>query len=874
MNGHLSFQKTEPDEPSTYTKAILLRDDRSLAVRRAGSTDSDGTSEGTSVDTSPEAIPDALPTVAERVSKMNGEGLNIQGRSNGVEDVITPSSSPLSEVNGDGPAAQIVEVDSSNDPTPMPSDSFVGPLPSPMTNIGSTPVPASNGPPSPPPLIIPGTTSLPNSPDPNNLSSIQARRFTALTTQTAGNSPISPLSGRHGLSRPVIGAMPSMSNMRITPAVLLTPVVPRPLTLFPLPPVTPISANEEDPEQEARRARRNVPILMSPGTQEEQVDDGGSSPGTSDDEGDGTDSEGTSEEGTSTEGDARSTRSSSEGSSNIALSDSPEQAGLPPRERADSTATRSSYRTARTSRRTAKQRQSMLSMAAAMAPLTRPFRPTTSPDSDELPTVDGTPTPGPSKPSKMRERDYFTPKSGSSLADGSALQTPKPPTAGRPRGVTDAETRPRPSLYHQISRSLIDLSVEIRKPLIPDPVPIPQPIPENDVLMASPVAALKRRTSLPSVNPPAYSPPHPHNAVVRISAREEEGMEKLPAYSCGVHIEGVLLRKMEFAAPGVQARDRSWKKYWFELHGSSLKVFRHDLRKIPVKGYQAWDGKGCAEAGKARHVHLPEGVLEDKDRAIQLEREKSKFEAARKARRASINSVTSDTRRISTASALSQTTRPSSRASTVPTSLYSRTASTVLSTNLSSTPPSPNGPIQSSPVSSSPERPGPSPFEKLSPPPTAFAVPALRDKETKSAPSSANTSTLRHPHLPSFHHGNAMLRHYTMQGAESGLGADYKKRRNVIRVRAEGEQFLLQGETLVEVVNWIEAFQAATNIALDLDERPMPKLPTLPRRRRRRRLPQEGASGPDSAHPISPGTPVGSSTQASVPNSAASTSRS
>ncbi|KZT60879.1 hypothetical protein CALCODRAFT_417673, partial [Calocera cornea HHB12733] len=79
-----------------------------------------------------------------------------------------------------------------------------------------------------------------------------------------------------------------------------------------------------------------------------------------------------------------------------------------------------------------------------------------------------------------------------------------------------------------------------------------------------------------------------------------------------------------------------------------------------------------------------------------------------------------------------------------------------------------------------------------------------------------------------------MLRHYTMQGAESGLGADYKKRKNVIRVRAEGEQFLLQADTLVDVVNWIEAFQAATNIALDLDERPMPKLPTLPRRRRRR----------------------------------------
>jgi hypothetical protein len=84
------------------------------------------------------------------------------------------------------------------------------------------------------------------------------------------------------------------------------------------------------------------------------------------------------------------------------------------------------------------------------------------------------------------------------------------------------------------------------------------------------------------------------------------------------------------------------------------------------------------------------------------------------------------------------------------------------------------------------------------------------------------------------------------------LAADYVKRKNVVRVRAEGEQFLLQTEGAKEVVDWIEvssaqtrnhvaanaddnqAFQAASNVALDLDERPMPKIITLPRRRRRR----------------------------------------
>jgi len=43
-----------------------------------------------------------------------------------------------------------------------------------------------------------------------------------------------------------------------------------------------------------------------------------------------------------------------------------------------------------------------------------------------------------------------------------------------------------------------------------------------------------------------------------------------------------------------------------------------------------------------------------------------------------------------------------------------------------------------------------------------------------------------------------------MQNAESGLGNDYFKRKNVIRVRLEGEQFLLQAQDVPEVVEWIE----------------------------------------------------------------------
>ncbi|KAF8591281.1 hypothetical protein K439DRAFT_1327660 [Ramaria rubella] len=80
-----------------------------------------------------------------------------------------------------------------------------------------------------------------------------------------------------------------------------------------------------------------------------------------------------------------------------------------------------------------------------------------------------------------------------------------------------------------------------------------------------------------------------------------------------------------------------------------------------------------------------------------------------------------------------------------------------------------------------------------------------------------------------------LVREYTLQHAESGLATDYLKRRNVVRVRMEGEQFLLQAKDIEDVVEWIEALQAAANVALDLDERAMPRGPLFPRRRRRRR---------------------------------------
>jgi hypothetical protein len=129
----------------------------------------------------------------------------------------------------------------------------------------------------------------------------------------------------------------------------------------------------------------------------------------------------------------------------------------------------------------------------------------------------------------------------------------------------------------------------------------------------------------------------------------------------------------------------------------------------------------------------------------------------------------------------------------------------------------------------------------------------MRNHDAPTPPRSArsDTSSKLGDDIPDPHERD-LLKCYTMQNAESGLGNDYLKRKNVIRVRLEGEQFLLQAKDVPSVVQWIEVsfiatammcmdgwllmhvrasqgLQSATNVALDLDDRPMPRGPIFPR---------------------------------------------
>ncbi|ORY69897.1 PH domain-containing protein [Pseudomassariella vexata] len=70
---------------------------------------------------------------------------------------------------------------------------------------------------------------------------------------------------------------------------------------------------------------------------------------------------------------------------------------------------------------------------------------------------------------------------------------------------------------------------------------------------------------------------------------------------------------------------------------------------------------------------------------------------------------------------------------------------------------------------------------------------------------------------------------YTLLYADVGIAADYQKRRYVIRIRAETDQFLISCIELPNFVRWLDALFAAINIAPAIDDRHFPRDQSIPR---------------------------------------------
>jgi hypothetical protein len=86
--------------------------------------------------------------------------------------------------------------------------------------------------------------------------------------------------------------------------------------------------------------------------------------------------------------------------------------------------------------------------------------------------------------------------------------------------------------------------------------------------------------------------------------------------------------------------------------------------------------------------------------------------------------------------------------------------------------------------------------------PALFPTPVQARRSSSSTTGSSNS--VGTSSIASHFQQNQLVKQYTLQNAESGLAADYVKRKNVVRVRSQGEQFLLQTDSARDVVDWIE----------------------------------------------------------------------
>ena len=355
-----------------------------------------------------------------------------------------------------------------------------------------------------------------------------------------------------------------------------------------------------------------------------------------------------------------------------------------------------------------------------------------------------------------------------------------------------------------------------------------EPAPAYD--QPSPFLQHQHLTSIFSTptEPPLYRTfaRHPHSPKHIIQPRDEEGMEQLPQYVNDIYLAAIMLRKLEFVMPGVQAKNRKWRRVLCVLEGTVFKVYKSPLgagvgligewweKMVGVGGIQT-------QTMETSYSHRVEAELAPE----KLESELSAPEM--RVLEADYQPVES----LSSARPLMTSSNPPSPASTRPIMIMSTSSS---QSKLTGNPefaflgPSLTNHSQSPSQSDVPKGRGspsrwslavqnrhmgltnsmsiPSPPSNLnatvSMGPTAIASPALSiGPSLRPSNFIATLSTSGEVPLPK---PEDLIRVYSLQHAEYGLGSDYIKRKNVIRLRMEGEQFLLQVQDIAAVGTWIE----------------------------------------------------------------------
>ncbi|RDB29907.1 hypothetical protein Hypma_013998 [Hypsizygus marmoreus] len=401
--------------------------------------------------------------------------------------------------------------------------------------------------------------------------------------------------------------------------------------------------------------------------------------------------------------------------------------------------------------------------------------------------------------------------------------------------------------------------------------------------------ALRRRRSMPtfisSSEPPPYpsfhphAQPHPMSENVKIQPRDDEGRERLPPYSNAIYMRSILPRKMEFLAPGEQAKDRKWRRVICVLEGTAFKVFRCPAGTTGVSALGEWWEKKVGVGDVSANTPSAPGTASGSGSGGTAAAGAAEGERERLPKLGEETGTGQTELVISTPSAAGPSTSPDPvqqlqqppQMPPHPTRSRLNLAVNLLrpsrphgrsNSDVPNPPPKPRSPRSSLNILGAGSSPGRestgsrprssfSSQHSMAAPSSSMSTSASDQSMTLSVPSPSSSSHSSRPNTASSFRGARispagdldpdpadLIRAYTMQNAESGLGNDYIKRKNVIRVRVEGEQFLIQAKDVAEVVAWIEALQASANVALDLDERPMPKGPLFPRRRRRRQRPR------------------------------------
>lgn len=381
------------------------------------------------------------------------------------------------------------------------------------------------------------------------------------------------------------------------------------------------------------------------------------------------------------------------------------------------------------------------------------------------------------------------------------------------------------ALYHQPSKSMVNLMSSQRRDLsvideetkgkgkAPDSVSSAVAV-ENNVLPEG--SRIQRRRSLPTFTAATEPPPYPSleipgRSIPRVFPRDEEGNERLPPYSNDILLFAVLPRKLEFTSPGVQARDRKWRRMLCVLEGTAFRVFEPPASVVGIGPVGRWWEKRVGVGDLTSDAPLPKKTNTTVPGSQKIDQDLD-GDGGQPTVRLTASVMAPDRETVSAA-----------KKSKLQPHGFLRSGNT---SGSSSRRPSGETTREEGYVTVSASRPS---FSSVST--NAAGRPSV--SSYKRAASPMPTKSAQPDHVP-YPQNCQALRVYTLQHAESGLASDYLKRKNVIRVRMEGEQFLLQAPSVQAVVNWIEGFQTATGIAPDLDERPMPKGPMFPRRRRRR----------------------------------------